>query len=103
LLVGNESWRRRLGPLAAVGRMALTNYLLQSVVCTAIFNGYGWVGLYGQLSTFAGLLLSFALFFLQIPLSNWWLERFRFGPAEWMWRSLTYVRPQPFRRRVGGV
>jgi uncharacterized protein len=97
LLVQREPWARRLAPLAAVGRMALTNYLLQSLVCTAIFNGYGWPGLYGRVSTSIGLLLSFAIYLLQIPLSNWWLGRFRFGPAEWVWRSLTYGRPQPMR------
>jgi len=97
LLVQRKQWARRLAPIAAVGRMALTNYLLQSLVCTAIFNGYGWPGLYGRVSTFGGLLLTLAIYLLQIPLSNWWLGRYRFGPAEWVWRSLTYRRPQPMR------
>jgi uncharacterized protein len=97
LLAQRERWRRRLAPLAAVGRMALTNYLLQSLVCTAIFNGYGWVGLYGRVSTHRGALLAVALYGLQVPWSNWWLRRWRFGPMEWLWRSLTYRRLQPMR------
>lgn len=95
LLAQRASWRRRLAPIGALGRMALSNYLLQSLICTAIFNGYGWAGLYGQMSTFAGVVLAFAIYLMQIPLSTAWLGRFRFGPAEWLWRSLTYGRPQP--------
>lgn len=97
LLAQRTVWRRRLAPLAAVGRMALTNYLMQSLVCTAIFNGYGWVGLYGKVSTFAGLGLTVVIYMLQIAASRFWLQRFRFGPAEWLWRSLTYRRLQPLR------
>ncbi|MGH2403895.1 MAG: DUF418 domain-containing protein, partial [bacterium] len=94
LLVQNEGWRRRLTPLAAVGRMALTNYLLQSLVCTTIFYGYG-LGLYGTVAPGPGALLTLAIYAGQIPLSVWWLRRFRFGPVEWVWRSLTYGRRQP--------
>jgi len=97
LLVERAGWRRRLAPLAAVGRMALSNYLLQSLVCTAIFNGYGWIGLYGRVSIHQGVLLAIAVFALQVPWSNWWLRRYRFGPLEWVWRSLAYGRRQPLR------
>jgi len=96
LLVQREEWRRRLGPIAAVGRTALSNYLLQSIVSTLIFYSYG-LGLYGKVGPAAGLLLVAAVYAIQIPLSNWWLGRFRFGPAEWLWRSLTYARVQPMR------
>lgn len=96
LLCQRESWARRLRPLANVGRMALTNYLLQSLVCTLIFNSYG-LGLYGLVGPAAGLGLTVAIFALQIPLSMWWLRHFRFGPAEWLWRSLTYGKAQPLR------
>jgi uncharacterized protein len=88
--------RRVLAPLAAVGRMALTNYLAQSVVCTLIFYSYG-LGYFGGIGPAAGLLLTIGIYALQIPFSNWWLNRFRFGPAEWVWRSLTYGRAQPMR------
>ncbi len=96
LLFQKEAWKRRLAPLAAVGRTALSNYLLQSVVCTTIFYSYG-LGLYGQVGPALGLALTALIFALQIPLSMWWLRRFRFGPAEWLWRTLTYGKLQPMR------
>lgn len=96
LLAQQERWRRRLAPLAATGRMALTNYLLQSLIFTTIFYGYG-LGLFGQVGAATGLLLTVIIYGLQIPLSVWWLRRFQFGPMEWLWRSLTYLKPQPMR------
>jgi uncharacterized protein len=96
LLIQRPAWRQRLLPLAAVGRLALSNYLLQTLVCTTIFYGYG-LGLYGQVGPAVGLVLTLVIFGLQIPLSIWWLRLFRFGPAEWLWRSLTYRRMQPMR------
>jgi len=88
---GAQKW---LSPLAAVGRMALTNYLMHSLVFTLLANGYG-AGLYGRISPGTGLWMTLAMYAAQIPLSVWWLNRFRFGPAEWLWRSLTYRRLQP--------
>ena len=85
--------RRRL---AAVGRMALTNYLLQSVLGVLIFYGYGF-GLFGRLGRFDLWGVILAVWALQLAISPWWLARFRFGPAEWAWRSLTYWRRQPLR------
>ena len=96
LLVQREAWLSRLRPLSAVGRMALTNYLLQSLVATTIFYGYGF-GQFGQVGPALGLLITIAIFVAQIPLSVWWMNRFQFGPVEWLWRTLTYMRPQPFR------
>ncbi|MEW6252144.1 MAG: DUF418 domain-containing protein [Planctomycetota bacterium] len=96
LLAQRAAWQQRLAPLAAVGRMALTNYLLQSVVCTTVFYSYG-LGWYGQVSPARGMLLALAIYAAQVPLSLWWLGRFRFGPAEWLWRTLTYWRVQPPR------
>lgn len=96
LLVQRETWRRRLAPLAAAGRMALTNYLLQSLIFTMIFYGYG-LGLFGQVGAAIGLLLCVIIYGLQIPFSIWWLRRFQFGPVEWLWRTLTYLKPQPMR------
>jgi len=83
--------------LAAVGRMALTNYVLQSVVLTLLFYGYGF-GLMGETSYAVNAALAIGLFLLQIPLSRWWMARFRFGPLEWLWRTLTYGRRQPMKR-----
>jgi len=84
------------GALAPVGRMALSNYLLQSVVMTTLAFGYGF-GLYGQVGLAVGLGLALGFFALQIPLSRWWLARYRFGPVEWLWRTLTYGRLQQGR------
>ncbi len=97
LLVQKEDWHRRLASLAPVGRMALTNYLLQSLVATLIFYGYG-LGLYREFSPLAGLVTTILIFLIQIRFSAWWLERYRFGPMEWLWRTLTYGRLQPLRR-----
>ncbi len=96
LLAQRAAWREHMGGLAAVGRMALSNYLLQSLVFTLIFYGYG-LGVYGQAGPFLTLLLSLLFFRLQIWMSNWWLARFRFGPAEWLWRCMTYGKLQPLR------
>ena len=84
------------GLLAPVGRMALTNYLLQSGIATLIFYSYG-LGLFGTVGPAATSALAVAIFALQVAISAWWMKRFRFGPAEWVWRSLTYGRIQPMR------
>lgn len=74
---------------AAAGRMALTNYLMHSVVFTSLFYGYG-VGIYGEFGRLAITGMALLLFALQLWFSHYWLSRFRFGPVEWLWRSLTY-------------
>lgn len=84
--------------LVPVGRMALTNYLMQSVICTTIFYSYGF-GYFGKLNTSEGIILVFIIFIVQIFFSRYWLSRFRFGPMEWLWRRLTYLSPQPMRKR----
>jgi uncharacterized protein len=96
-------WQRPLGalvlrPLASVGRMALTTYLTQSIVCTLLFYSYGlgWSGGAGVGPT--GILkITLVLFACQMLLSTWWLKRFRYGPAEWLWRWLSYGRMEPVR------
>lgn len=88
--------QRLLKPLAAVGRTALSNYLLQTFVCTTIFYGYG-LGLYGRVGPTLGVVLTLLIFGMQVAVSNWWGRRFRFGPAEWLWRSLTYGEVQRLR------
>ena len=105
LLYRAPRWRRWLAPLAPVGRMALSNYLLQSLVGAFVFTGYG-LGLFGRVGAAAGLVLSVAIYAAQLPLSAWWLRRFAFGPAEWLLRSFTYARLQPLRSRrasIGGA
>ncbi len=97
LLFRSRAGKRLLTPFAAVGRMALTNYLMQSIVCTAIFYGFG-LGLFGTFSPLAGLLLALAIYAVQVVMSGIWSRIFRFGPAEWLWRSATYGRLQPLLR-----
>ncbi len=82
--------------LAAVGQMALTNYLSDTLVCTTLFNGYGF-GLFGQLQRYQIYWVVLAIWIFQLAVSEPWLRHFRFGPAEWLWRSLTYWKPQPMR------
>jgi len=83
--------------LAAVGRMALTNYLMQTVVCTFIFYGHG-LALFGKIDRAGQMLIVLGVWLVQLIVSPVWLRFFRFGPAEWLWRSLTYRRLQPMRR-----
>ena len=80
---------RVLAWLAPAGRMALTHYLLQSLVASTLFYGYGF-GLWGELGRAAQVLLVLIVFALQVLASHWWLARHRFGPMEWLWRWLTY-------------
>jgi uncharacterized protein len=96
VLTQNNRWRQRLTPLAALGRMTLTTYLMQSLVMTAIFYGWG-LGFYNRMSPMGGLILGLVCFVLQVGVSVWWLRHFRFGPAEWLWRCLTYAKIQPFK------
>lgn len=79
--------------------MALTNYLLQTVICTTLFYGHGF-GLYGSVERTGQILIVFAICAAQLAWSPLWLTRFRFGPFEWLWRTLTYMRPQPMRREA---
>ena len=87
---GCRSWLGR--SLAAVGRLALTNYLLQSLLCTFLFYGHG-LGLYGSVDRTGQVAVVAGIWLLQLIVSPLWLRYFRYGPAEWLWRSLTYGRP----------
>jgi uncharacterized protein len=83
--------------LAAVGQMALSNYVTHSVVCAFTFYGIGF-GLYGRLQRHQLYYVVFAIWFVQLIISPIWLAKYRFGPLEWLWRTLTYGKPQPMRR-----
>jgi uncharacterized protein len=99
LLLWWNSGKRQASPaLAAIGRMALTNYLLQSVVLGFIFYGYG-LGLFGRLGSAAAALAGILIYAGQLAFSRLWLERFRFGPFEWLWRSMTYGQWQSMAHR----
>jgi len=96
LLAQRPEWQAVLRPLQNLGRMALTVYLSSTAMFTTLFYGYG----FGQLFLLGPAATTFyaALFFVILLIfCNWWLGRFRFGPAEWLWRSLTYLKPQPLR------
>ncbi len=82
--------------LAATGRMALTNYMAQSVICTLVFYGHG-LGLFERVGAPGRLGIVVGIWALQLLWSPWWLGRFRFGPLEWAWRSLSYMKRQPLR------
>ncbi|HIO65414.1 MAG TPA: DUF418 domain-containing protein [Planctomycetes bacterium] len=81
--------------LAAVGRMAFTNYIMHTVLAVIIFRSFG---LFGQVERSQQLAIVVAIWILQLWLSPLWLARYRFGPLEWLWRSLTYWQMQPFLR-----
>jgi uncharacterized protein len=94
--LGHWAWLRRR--LATVGRMAFSNYIFHSVVFTTIFYGYG-LALFARLDYFALWGFVLGMWLLQLAISPIWLRHFRFGPLEWLWRSLTYLKWQPFRQR----
>ena len=97
LMVKANVWENLMARFSAVGRMALTNYLMHSIVLTSIFYGYGF-GLYGEIPRLAQMAFVAAIIGFQLYFSPIWLARYRFGPVEWLWRSLTYWQRQPMRR-----
>lgn len=100
LFTRRDPWRRRLEWFSPLGRMALTNYLTQSVVGVLLFYGGVGFGLYRLIGTTLYIPLVVAILVAQRQFSVWWLERYRFGPAEWLWRTLTYGARQPMQRSV---
>jgi len=102
MLFIRSGWLRFLqAAFAAVGRMAFTNYIMHSLICNFIFLGYG-LSLYGQLERYELYYIVFGIWIFQLIASPIWLKYFRFGPLEWLWRSLTYWERQPFRRAQAG-
>ena len=100
LVCRTEALQTLTRPFAAVGRTALTNYLLQTVLCTTIFYGHG-LGWFGSVDRLGQLGVVFGVWTVQLIVSPLWLKRFRYGPAEWAWRSLTYGKLLPLRRAEG--
>ncbi|HEY1732650.1 MAG TPA: DUF418 domain-containing protein [Terriglobales bacterium] len=100
MLVCRKGWLpgARRG-LASVGRMAFTNYLMDTVLCTFIFYGWG-LGFFGKVSRVEQLGVVLAIWALQLIVSPIWLHHFQFGPLEWLWRSLTYWKMQPMRKHA---
>ncbi|MCM3717401.1 DUF418 domain-containing protein [Fictibacillus phosphorivorans] len=98
LLIRSGRFKRMFNMFRITGRMAFTNYLTQSVVCTFIFYSYG-LGLYGEYGPLNGVLVAVILFSLQVLFSAWWLRNYRMGPLEWIWRTFTYGK-QPILKRT---
>jgi len=88
--------------LEAVGQMAFTNYITHSVVCTLFFFGYG-LNFYGEFEYYQIYYVVLVIWAFQLIVSPIWLKHFRFGPLEWLWRSLTYWKLQPMRREATGI
>jgi uncharacterized protein len=98
LLMLKPKWETRLKPLAAIGKMALTSYLMQTLIGVFIFFNIG-LGLFTKTSPGTNALLCFAIFGLQILFCRWWLNYFHYGPIEWLWRSATDLKWQPLYKR----
>lgn len=97
-IVVRQGWFPRVArALAATGRLALTNYLLQTIVLSAVFYHWG-LGRFGSVPGHERVLIAVAIFAVQAILSSWWVRRFRFGPLEWLWRWTTYGHAPSFRR-----
>lgn len=96
LLIRNSKFKKMISPFAPIGRMALSNYLFHTLIFTTIFYSYGF-GLYGKFGPAESIIFVVLMYLIQMPLSNWWLKKFRFGPVEWLWRSLTYGKGQPMK------
>lgn len=103
VIVVRAGWLRPLTrALAATGRLALTNYLTQSVVLGAVFYHWG-LGRFGSMPGHQRVLLALSIFLVQLVVSSWWVRRFHFGPIEWLWRWVTYGRRPILRRKAAGV
>ena len=99
LWYASAGFRRAVGPLAAIGRMSLTNYLLQSVLGTALFYHWG-AGLYGKVGMVYGLLIGAGIVIVQYQFSRLWLRRFSHGPVEWIWKRLTWLDIPFLNRKI---
>jgi uncharacterized protein len=97
ILFQKEKWHDRLMNFYAVGRMGLTTYLMQTFFGTLLFFSWGF-GQLGEIGALASVGISILIFTGQIYFSKWWLARFRYGIFEWLWRTGTYLRRQPFRK-----
>jgi uncharacterized protein len=97
LLFQKEKWNRRFMNFYEAGRMGLTTYLMQTMFGVILFFGVGF-GMLGEIGASVSVLIALVFFYLQILFSKWWLARFRYGLFEWLWRSGTYLKFQPFKK-----
>lgn len=99
----SDRWQRTLQLFVSMGRMPLTNYLMQTLIGMIIFAGWG-LGYYGQVGPALGVAISLAIFFvIQVPLSRLWLSKFQMGPIEYLWRVLTYGKLPSMRKATQGA
>jgi uncharacterized protein len=98
LLMYRTTWQKILSPLAPIGKMALTSYLMQTFFGLMIFYSFG-LALFTETSPGINALLSIALFLLQVIISKAWLRYFSYGPMEWIWRALTFFKFPPMVRK----
>lgn len=96
ILSKTQSNNRLMKSIAGVGRTAFSNYILQTIICTTLFYGHGF-GLFGSVERWAQISIVIGIWIFQIVITNIWLRYFRFGPVEWLWRSLTYWKIQPMK------
>jgi len=97
LCIMNERLKHYLLWLAPMGRMALTNYLMHSLILTSIFYGYAG-GMFGEIARGSQLAIVAIIILCQSVTSHYWLSYYQFGPLEWLWRSVTYLKLQPMKR-----
>ena len=95
LLLRKKHWQKWLRPLGFTGTMALTNYLFQTFISVFIFLGLNF---FGKVSLVTGTFICLGIYIIQTAFSYVWLKNFRFGPLEWLWRSLTYGYFQPMKK-----
>ena len=99
LLYRNEAYRNRLDVLAPYGRTALTNYLMQGVIGAFLFAPWAFGTYFGRWGLTSLFILGIIFYILQIIFSKYWLKNYLYGPLEWLWRSGTYMKLQPFKKR----
>jgi len=97
LVCKTERYKRFKQLFVSVGRMAFTNYILMTLICVFLFYGVGWV-LFGSVERSLQVLIMLGIWFILLAFSSFWLKRFRFGPLEALWRSLTYWKWQSLKK-----
>jgi uncharacterized protein len=100
LLFQKEKWQRRLSGLVPMGRMGLTTYLTQTFFGVLLFYGYG-LNMLDVIGNTVSFTIGIIIFIAQVYFSKWWMKNYYYGPFEWLWRSLTYFKVQPFKKSMG--
>jgi uncharacterized protein len=98
MLMYRNRWQKILHPLAPIGKMALTSYVLQTFFGLLLFYAFGF-GLFEKTNPWQNLLIGILVFVLQVFISRWWFKPFRYGPLEWLWRSFTFFKLQPLKKQ----